>query len=248
MQAGAGRTGDRGGAGEAGKDLARYLPMWEKLTAEDQGRLQASAALRKARAGAMVHSGGSDCLGLLAICEGQLRVFILSEEGREVTLYRLFAGDICLFTASCVMKNLQFDLMIQAEKDTTFWVIPAPVYRSVTERSAPLANYTNELMAAHLSEVMWLMEQILWGRMDQRLAAFLLEESELEESDRLRITHERIANHLGTAREVVTRMLRYFQSEGMVRLARGTIELLDKEKLEQLSAAGRPERSEGRDR
>ena len=82
----------------------------------------------------------------------------------------------------------------------------------------------------------------------QGLAAFLLEESVLEESDRLRITHERIANHLGTAREVVTRMLRYFQSEGMVRLARGTIELLDKEKLEQLSAAGRPERSEGTDR
>ena len=140
------------------------------------------------------------------------------------------------------MKNLQFDLMIQAEKDTTFWVIPAPIYRSVTERSAPLANYTNELMAAHLSEVMWLMEQILWGRMDQRLAAFLLEESLLEGSDNLRITHERIANHLGTAREVVTRMLRYFQSEGMVRLARGTVELRDKRKLERLTAGSHSDR------
>ena len=159
-----------------------------------------------------------------------------------MTLYRLFSGDICLFTASCVMKNLQFDLMIQAEKDTTFWVIPAPIYRSVTERSAPLANYTNELMAAHLSEVMWLMEQILWGRMDQRLAAFLLEESLLEGSDNLRITHERIANHLGTAREVVTRMLRYFQSEGMVRLARGTVELRDKRKLERLTAGSHSDR------
>ena len=232
---------------DAGKDLARYLPMWEKLSAEDQDRLRTSAVLRKVQAGAMVHSGGSDCLGLLAICEGQLRVFILSEEGREVTLYRLFAGNICLFTASCVMKNMQFDLMIQAEKATQFWVIPAPVYRGVMERSAPLANYTNELMAAHLSEVMWLMEQILWGRMDQRLAAFLLEEGGLEGSDRLQLTHERIANHLGTAREVITRMLRYFQSEGMVRLGRGAIELVDKRKLEQLSAAGRPERSEGTD-
>ena len=121
-------------------------------------------------------------------------------------------------------------------------MIPAPIYRSVTERSAPLANYTNELMAAHLSEVMWLMEQILWGRMDQRLAAFLLEESLLEGSDNLRITHERIANHLGTAREVVTRMLRYFQSEGMVRLARGTVELRDKRKLERLTAGSHSDR------
>lgn len=239
------------GAGKRGADpeqirakvpeLSRCLPVWDKLSAQDQRQLCAAATLRTAHAGDMVHSGGADCLGLLAICEGQLRTFILSEEGREVTLYRLLAGDICLFSASCVMKNLPLDLMIQAEKETVFWVIPAPVYQSVMERSAPLANYTNELMAAHFSEVMWLMEQILWGRMDQRLAAFLLEESSLEGSDSLRATHERIANHLGTAREVVTRMLRYFQSEGMVRLARGSVELRDRGKLERL-AAGRPER------
>ena len=235
-----GRDTGRENGGDHVLTLSQCLPIWDKLTAQEREQLSAAAQLRTVPGGTMVHSGEADCLGLLAICRGQLRVYILSEEGREVTLYRLFARDICLFSASCVMKNLQFDLMIQAEKETVFWVIPAPVYRGMMERSAPLANYTNELMAAHMSEMMWLMEQILWGRMDQRLAAFLVEESELEGSGRLCVTHERIANHLGTAREVVTRMLRYFQSEGMVRLARGTVELQDRKKLRQLASGSRP--------
>lgn len=223
-------------------ELSQCLPVWEKLSGQDQQLMRSCATLRRVQPGEMVHSGESDCLGLLAICSGQLRAYILSEEGREVTVYRLFAGDICLFSASCVMKNMSFDLMIQAEKQTTFWVVPAPVYRSVMERSAPLANYTNELMAGHMSEIMWLMEQVLWGSMDRRLASFLLEESALEGGRLLHTTHERIANHLGTAREVVTRMLRYFQSEGMVRLSRGTVEIRDREKLSRLSAGARPQR------
>lgn len=222
--------------------LGECLPVWDRMTPQDRGELERVAVLRRVPMGTMVHSGGADCLGLLLIRRGQLRAFILSEEGREVTLYRLGAGDVCLFSASCIMKNIQMDLMIQAEKDAEFWVIPAPVYQRVMERSAPLANYTNEMMAARFSEVMWLMEQILWGSMDRRLATFLLEESRLEGVSSLLLTHERIANHLGTAREVVTRMLRYFQAEGMVRLGRGKVELLDRKKLERLSAPPRPER------
>ena len=105
------------------------------------------------------------------------------------------------------------------------------------QESAPLSNFTNEIMATRFSEVMWLMEQIMWKSFDKRLAAFLLEESALEETPVLKITHEAIANHLGTAREVVTRMLRYFQSEGMVKLARGTVEITDAAALEKLQNA-----------
>ena len=101
------------------------------------------------------------------------------------------------------------------------------------DHSLAAANYTNQLMASRFSEVMWLMEQIMWKSFDQRLASFLLEESLLEDSLVLNITHEKIANHLGTAREVVTRMLRYFQAEGMVSLTRGAIHLTDRNKLNQ---------------
>jgi len=176
-----------------------------------------------------------DCTGLLLVKHGQLRAYILSDEGREITLYRLFDRDMCLFSASCIMRSIQFDVAIEVEKDTSLWIIPPEVYKTIMEESAAAANYTNELMASRFSDVMWLMEQIMWKSFDKRLAAFLLEESSIEESTVLKITHETIANHLGTAREVVTRMLRYFQSEGMVKLTRGTVEITNEERLRQMT-------------
>lgn len=162
---------------------------------------------------------------------------MISDEGREITLYRLFDLDICLFSASCMMHSIQFEITIEAEKDTELWIIPADIYKNIMDSSAPLANFTNEIMAARFSEVMWLMEQIMWKSFDKRLATFLLEESALEESDTLKITHETIGNHLGNPREVVTRMLRYFQNEGMVKLSRSTIEITDPKRLAALCEA-----------
>ena len=175
--------------------------------------------------------------GLLLIKSGQLRAYVLSDEGREITIYRLFDMDMCLFSASCLLNSIQFEVMIEAEKDTDLWIIPAEVYKSIMKESAAVANYTNELMAARFSDVMWLIEQVMWKSLDKRVAAFLLEEAAIEESSELKITHEVIANHLGTHREVITRMLRYFQSEGMVKLSRGTIIILEKSKLETLQNA-----------
>lgn len=212
-------------------ELERYFPVWSRLTPAQQERLSSSTASRTVKKGTVIHNGSMNCTGLLLIRSGQLRAYILSGEGREITVYRLFDMDICLFSASCMMPSIQFELTIEAEKDTDLLIIPAEIYKRVMEDSAPLANYTSEIMASRLSEVMWLMEQVLWKRFDQRLASFLLEESALEGSDSLKITHEMIARHLGSAREVVTRMLRYFQGEGMVRLMRGTVEITDREKL-----------------
>ena len=217
-------------------ELSGGFPIWDKLTAQQRETLTAAAAVRFAKRGTLLHGGSGDCLGLLVVREGQLRAYILSEEGREITLYRLFQRDICLFSAACAMGSLQLDIALEAEKDTEFFLIPPEVYRSVMEASAPLGNYTNTLMAERFSQVMWLMEQVMWHSFDRRLAAFLLEESALEGSARLELTHERIAAHLGTAREVVTRMLRYFQSEGLVRLSRGAVELTDTAGLRRLSA------------
>lgn len=133
------------------------------------------------------------------------------------------------------MRSIQFEITIEAEKDTELWVIPSEIYKGIMEESAPVANYTNELMASRFSDVMWLMEQIMWKSLDKRVAAFLLEESTIENTSELKITHEIIANHLGSHREVITRMLRYFQSEGMVKLSRGTVTITDEEKLLGLS-------------
>lgn len=218
-------------------ELAAYLPFWDKLSETDRRLLEQAAVLRSATQGTLLHSGTVDCIGLLLVTSGQLRAFILSDAGKEVTLYRLFERDLCLFSASCMMSSIQFDVSIEVEQDASFWVIPADLYKSLMERSAPVANFTNQIMAARFSEVMWLVEQILWQRFDARLAAFLLEEQTIEGRDALEITHDKIAAHLGTAREVVTRMLRYFRSEGLVVLSRGCITLNDTKRLRAISGS-----------
>ena len=212
----------------------QYFPIWDKLTADQQQRIKSVSILQKVKSGTVLHDGSPECLGMLLVRSGQLRAYILSEEGREVTICRFFEMDICLFSASCVMPNMQFDIFIEAEKDTEVWVIPACLYQNLMDESLAISNYSHNLITSHFSDVMWLMEQIMWKSFDKRLAGFLLEECVLEDTDCLKITHEKIANHMGTAREVVTRMLRYFQSEGMVKLTRGTIELTDKKRLKNL--------------
>ncbi len=217
--------------------LSEYLPVWSQLTGAQQALLRDNAQQRSAKKGAIIHNGEVECTGLLLIQSGQLRAYILSPEGREITVYRLFQRDLCLFSASCMMRSIQFDITIEAQKDTRFLLIPSDIYKGIMEQSAPLANFTNEVMASRFSDVVWLMEQVMWKSFDKRLAAFLLEEATIEESDCLHITHEAIGNHMGNPREVVTRMLRYFQSEGMVKLTRGSVELTDKKKLAALSGS-----------
>ena len=216
-------------------DFSQYFPIWNKLTDDQRQRISQRVVRREVKKGTLLHDGSNECTGLLLVRAGQLRAYILSDEGREITIYRLFDRDMCLFSASCIMRSIQFDITVEAEKDTELWLIPPDVYQSVMNESAAVANYTNEVMASRFSEVMWLMEQIMWKSLDKRLAAFLAEESAIEGSETLKLTHETIAKHLGSHREVITRMLRYFQSEGWVKVSRGTVEILDMDALEDLS-------------
>ena len=215
--------------------FSEYFPIWDKLTADQQRRIVDVTDFQKVKSGTVLHDGSPECLGMLLVRSGQLRAYLLNEEGREVTITRFFEMDICLFSASCVMPNMQFDIFIEAEKDTEIWIIPACLYQNLMDESIAIANYSHNLITSHFSELMWLMEQIMWKSFDKRLAGFLLEEAALENSDSLKITHEKIANHMGTAREVVTRMLRYFQSENMVKLTRGAVKITDAGKLRSLA-------------
>jgi CRP/FNR family transcriptional regulator len=216
--------------------LSEMLPVWDQLAPEDQALLADAAVPKRIWAGERLRDGEGTCTGLMLLGEGILRAFVLSEDDREVTLFRLAEGDVCLLTASCMFRGSRIDVHVSAETDGRVLLIPTDVVRKVSERSAPLALFTNRIMAERLSEVTWLMEQILWKGVDVRLARFLLEEAGIEGSSRLRITHAEIANHLGTAREVVTRMLNYFQDEGMVALSRGAIELTGREELLRLAS------------
>ena len=208
-----------------------YIPVWEKLDQSQQAALISSSVIRSFRRGEMLHNASSGCMGLILVISGQLRVFTISESGREITMYRLFERDICLFSASCMMNSIQFDMNLMAEKDTEVLVIPSDVYKSIMEVSPLPANYTNEVMASRFSDVMWLIDQVMWKSFDKRLADFLLNEANIEGTNILHITHEAIGNHLGNPREVVTRMLKYFAGEGFVKLSRGVIEIIDADGL-----------------
>ena len=214
-----------------------YLPFWKDLNEIQKLKLERSVSRRRAAKGTLLHSGSGDCVGLFLIMHGMLRAYLVSEEGREVTLYRLLERDICLFSASCMLSSIDFDIYVEAEQDTGFYHIPTEVYHSLMQDSLAVSQYTNELMASRFSDVMWLLDQVLYKKLDSRLAAFLLEESRLRGSSELRLTHEDIAQHLGSAREVVTRMLKYLSGEGLVSLSRGSVTVADAGRLSELAAA-----------
>lgn len=215
--------------------LKKVLPFWGQLTGEQKSLILNRAVPRTYYRGESMHRGSEHCAGLLLVRRGQLRVYIVSESGKEITLYRLFDGDICIFSASCMMKNINFEVYLETEQETDALLIPTEIYNQLNQTSIAVSDFTNQLMASRFSDVMWVMEQVLFTSFDKRLAAFLLEQSAIDGSDRLNITHETVAKHMGSAREVVTRMLKYFQNENMVSLSRGGITLTDRKKLQNLA-------------
>ena len=223
---------------KTGKNMVQLrdcFPFWEALTEEQRNTLEKNVVKRKFEKGRLLHAGQEDCVGLIAVAEGLLRVFTVSEDGKELTLYRLLERDVCLFSASCIFQDIRFDVMVSAAEETEVYHIPAGIYRRLMETSLPVMEYTSRLMASRFSDVMWLMDQVMNKKLDSRLAAFLLEEADRTGQNRLELTHEQISGHLGSAREVVSRMLKHFQKEGLVELNRGSITLADREELARLA-------------
>ena len=166
---------------------------------------------------------------------GRLRAYLVSEEGREITLFRLIEGDVCVLSAGCVIRNLDLDLLVEAETDSRLYIVAPQAYEEVGSRCREMETYLSEQVSARFSEAMWVMEQSLFRRFDRRLAEFLLLQASLEQQDTLSLTQEQIARHLGSAREVVSRMLKYFQQEGWVAVSRGGVTLLDRKGLAELA-------------
>ena len=211
------------------------FPVWDKLTPEQQRTLKNAAILRKASKGTIDHDGAADCLGYLLVRSGQLRAYFLSEEGREITLYRLFAGDVCILSASCVLDAVTFDVHIDAEELVEAYCIGAGAFKRVMDENIYVRCYAYQMTAESYSETMWAMQQILFMSADRRLAIFLTDELAKTGGADLRMTHDQIARYMGSAREVGSRMLKYFAQEGLVQLWRGGLTVLDKPRLQKLA-------------
>jgi len=202
-----------------------FFPFWENLTNEQKNLLQKSVSSKHIKKGQQIYSNTDGCLGFVIVKKGMLRIFITSEEAKEITLFRLQPQNMCLFSAGCIYGNLSFTIQIQALEDTEVLLIPANIFKSITNSNVHAANYINTLMAERFNNVMWLIDQIVFKSFDQRLSDYIKKEAEQHNSRILNITHEIIARDLGTAREVVSRMLKHFEEEELVKLGRGTIEI-----------------------
>ncbi|MCI8810986.1 MAG: Crp/Fnr family transcriptional regulator [Oscillibacter sp.] len=207
------------------------LPFWEVLTKQEKEAVRNGASLRRYKKGAFVHSGGNECLGMLLLLKGEIRTYLLSDEGREVTLFRVYSGELCVLSASCVISQITFETQMTAQQDTETLTIPAGIIAALKEQNIHVRCFLYELAVQRFSDVMWSMQQILFKGLDRRLADFLLAEQERIKSNTIPMTHEQIARHISSAREAVARMLKQFSEDCLVELKRGAVVLLDVDAL-----------------
>ena len=209
----------------------QIFSFWDKLSEEEKGVLTENSANIFYESGESIFNGDINCVGVLIVKSGQIRTFMLSEEGREITLFRLSQGELCILSASCVLKDITFDVNIDVVEDAEVVIIRSKEFSQLMDKNIYIENFFSKIIADRFSKTMWVMEQVLFMRFDKRLALFLLSESEELNSDVISLTHEQIAKYTSSAREVVSRMLKYFEKENIIKMSRGKIKLIDKEKL-----------------
>lgn len=212
-------------------DLSEYIPFYKGLDEMSKIKVRASVHSLSFSAGDVVHAA-DECSGLIVVVSGQLKTSALNEMGREINLFRLFSYDCCIFSASCMMKNLEFDVLVKAVEDTEVLLLPTKVFSALADENVSVLKFMNDIISSRMSDVMWLMDQVLNKKLDTRLAALLVDEARISGCNTVDATHEELAKHLGSAREVVSRTLGYLQKEGEVRLNRGKIEITDMARLE----------------
>ena len=215
--------------------LREALPFFDGLSDSDRAMLVRTSQRVCFEAGTTVHDGG-ECTGIILVKRGMIRIYMLSEDGKEVTLFRLYSGDLCIFSASCALSALTFDVSVDSEWDSECIVVGGCAVERITEKVPEAKIFVLEEALAAFSDIMWVMQQILFMSMDKRLAIFLLEELSKSKSDTVLLTHEQIAKYMGSAREVVSRMLKYFASEGLVQSKRNEgIKILDKARIRKIA-------------
>ncbi len=214
--------------------LEDNLPFWNNLDKSEKALIKNNTTKVFYDKDEILHSAENECLGLLLIKKGGLRVYIMSEDGREVTLFRLSEGETCVLSASCILNYITFDVMINSETKTEVLQLNVGTFSQLNSQNIYVENFAYKNTVERFSDVMWAIEQILFMSFDKRLATFLIDEIAKNRTTDISLTHEQIAKYLGSAREVVSRMLKTFESQGILKLSRGLIRVTDKEKLKEM--------------
>lgn len=213
------------------EELLEQIPFWGFLTAEERALAMRRKTIVSHAAGHVVCDGGSDCLGMILVLSGILRAYLLSPEGKEITLYRIREGEACVMAAACVLHSISFETHIEAECDSELLIIPVDIYSGILNQNVQVKAITYEMAAQRFSDVVAAMERLVFFSLEQRLASFLLDEAAQTGADTLHMTHEQIAVSIGSAREVVSRSLKSLADQGLVELFRGGVRIKERPSL-----------------
>jgi CRP/FNR family transcriptional regulator len=214
--------------------LTKLFPVLQTLGERALQALIGEGSLVRRKAGAVLMRKGETCPHVPLVLSGVLRVYKLSPGGREMTLYRAEAGDICLVSVACKLTGEDFPAIAQVEEDAEMFLIPGGVYQRTLEGHLPWKDFVIMTLYRRLAESLQVLESVTFERVDRRLAAWLLERAAQEGSATLRVTHEQIAAELGTAREVVSRMLGEMRHQGWLEMGRKRVTIADRGALEDL--------------
>jgi len=212
-----------------------HFDFWGRLNDDERRTLEGAIAKARFPRGSNLRGKGTECLGVLLVRSGELRAYIQGDDGREVTLYRLGPGELCVLSASCALDAITFEVSIDAMEDTEAYRVNLGAFERLTKQNVWVENFSYKSVIERFSDVMWAVEQLVFMRFDKRLAIFLLDESGKSKAPEIKATHEEIAKLVGSAREVVSRMLKSFETQGIVSLGRGTIKVVDREALRRIT-------------
>ncbi len=208
-----------------------FLRQADDATCE---RFLQTASFARLEQGQHVCTQGDECAHLALVMSGTARIYKLGESGREITLYRIGRGESCILTASCILSQMPFPAFAVCEEPVEAVVIPANQIRQWLAESALWRDYVFGLVAHRMADIISLVEEVVFRRMDQRIAYYLIQHCQ-QESQRIEITHQLMASDLGTSREVVSRILKDFESKGLIQVARGSVEIINQVQLQSRS-------------
>lgn len=214
--------------------IKKNLSFFDNLSKKEVNNIFSSSSIKKYNKGALIHSKDKACTGVILLASGQLRSFMSSHSGKEITLFKLFEFDTCVLSSSCVYKNLTYDISLEAEQDSYLIVIDSNFFKELSTKNIHVQQFLLDFTQDKLSEIMFVLEQVVFLSLENRLANFLVNQYNLNHSTNINLTHSYIANDLGSSREVISRLLKRFENDNLVQISRGSIKIVDIKRLKLL--------------
>lgn len=212
-------------------DFATVFPFWDRLEQQEKERINTGWRMELINKNRQIYRYSDGCKGLMIVRKGCLRVYIISDEGRDVTLYRLYPGDVCVLSAACLIQEIDFEVLIEASEETESITIPADDLRQIMDENIWMKNFMYKKTLERFSDVMWTMQHILFKKVDQRIAQYLWDEMQYQNSNIITVTHDNIAKDVGSVREIVTKVLHQMAEKKIIKNGYGKVEILNRDKL-----------------